>query len=287
MQGRFVFSAPRRPMPITAMRMRPCALAVVGMLVLLQLAPAARADTLPPQFMAQYDAAQAYLQLLQDADAANSPEQLDSPHTLALLAAVTDRRGILEQAYTPQDLGLLAGACEYGKTLKTRLMLFGAPTDPVAVLMQTGQLDRLQQLGAHNAERFNAHLQRLLPYLLQCGARMQPLLDQWLGTASPAELAGLGPGGADTLRQNAQRQYLEILAVVTAQPGPSALKQTLVTALAEAASAYARMLQPAQRLQVKQALGEAAAQVDGRYVTALESAADAFNGGRCGTLCRM
>lgn len=63
------------------------------------------------------------------------------------------------------------------------------------------------------------------------------------------------------------------------------LNQALVTALADVAAAYARMLQPAQRVQVKQALGEAVTQANPGYAAALESAAAAFEIDRCGTLC--
>jgi hypothetical protein len=54
---------------------------------------------------------------------------------------------------------------------------------------------------------------------------MQPLLDRWLSVATPAELAGVGPDGTDTLRRNAQRQYLEMLEVMRAQPTGSTLKR--------------------------------------------------------------
>ncbi|NYF36746.1 hypothetical protein [Stenotrophomonas sp. JAI102] len=50
-------------------------------------------------------------------------------------------------------------------------------------------------------------------------------MDTWLTVATPAELAGVGPGGTDTLRRNAQRQYLEMLEVMRAQPAGSTLKR--------------------------------------------------------------
>lgn len=233
--------------------------------------------------MAQYEATRDYLQLLQHADADNAPEQLDSPHAMQLLAAVTNQTDILAPDYATADLGLLTNACQYGVTLSTRLMQFGMGAMPAAVLLHSGEQARQ---GNRNAERFQAQLGLLLPYLLQCGARMQPLVDTWLTVATPAELAGLGPGGTDTLRRNAQRQYLEMLEVMRDQPAGSTLKRTLVRVLAETAAPYAQMLQPAQRQPVRDALNDALEQADPGDVALLRQAIAGFSSDHCGTLCR-
>lgn len=233
--------------------------------------------------MAQYEATRDYLQLLQHAEADNSPEQLDSPHAMQLLAAVTNQTDVLAPDYATADLGLLTNACQYGVTLSTRLMQFGMGAMPAAVLLHSGEQARQ---GNRNAERFQAQLGLLLPYLLQCGARMQPLVDTWLTVATPAELAGLGPGGTDTLRRNAQRQYLEILEVMRDQPAGSTLKRTLVRVLAESAAPYAQMLQPAQRQPVRDALNDALEQADPGDVALLRQAIAGFSSDHCGALCR-
>lgn len=254
-----------------------------ALLVVLLVASPACADDIPPQFMAQYEATRDYLQLLQQADADKAPAQLDSPRAMQLLAAVTNKTDVLAPDYATADLGLLTNACQYGVTLSTRLMQFGMGAMPAAVLLHSGEQARQ---GKHNAERFQAQLGLLLPYLLQCGARMQPLVDTWLTVATPAELAGLGPGGTDTLRSNAQRQYLEMLEVMRAQPAGSTLKRTLVHALAETAAPYAQMLQPAQRQPVRDALKEALEQVDPSDVPLLQQAIAGFSSDHCGTLCQ-
>lgn len=233
--------------------------------------------------MAQYEATRDYLQLLQHAEADNAPEQLDSPHAMQLLAAVTNQTDVLAPDYATADLGLLTNACQYGVTLSTRLMQFGMGAMPAAVLLHSGEQARQ---GNRNAERFQAQLGLLLPYLLQCGARMQPLVDTWLTVATPEELAGLGPDGTDTLRRNAQRQYLETLEVMRDQPAGSTLKRTLVRVLAETAAPYAQMLQPAQRQPVRDALNDALEQADPGDVALLRQAIAGFSSDHCGTLCR-
>jgi len=253
------------------------------LLVMVLVASPAHADDIPPQFMAQYEATRDYLQLLQHADADNAPEQLDSPHAMQLLAAVTNQTDVLAPDYATADLGLLTNACQYGVTLSTRLMQFGMGAMPAAVLLHSGEQARQ---GNRNAERFQAQLGLLLPYLLQCGARMQPLVDTWLTVATPAELAGLGPGGTDTLRRNAQRQYLEMLEVMRDQPAGSTLKRTLVRVLAETAAPYAQMLQPAQRQPVRDALNDALEQADPGDVALLRQAIAGFSSDHCGALCR-
>lgn len=276
------------PWPTSArgVRVYPHALWALGILVTLLTAAPLRADDIPPHLMAQYEAARDYQNLLEEADAARDPARLDSQHAQDLLAAVTNRRDVLDQPYPPQDLGLLINACEYGKTLTTQLMNFNTPTLPDAGLADPEAAASLERQGIQNARRFQAQLTVLLPFQLHCGARMQPLLEEWWAVATPEELAGLGPAGTDTLRRNVQRQYLEILAVAAAQPARNELKQALMVALGESASAYARMLQPAQREEVAKTLGEALELADAAHHGSLQDAADAFQDTRCDALCQ-
>jgi len=83
-----------------------------ALLVMVPVASPARADDIPPQFLAQYEATRDYLQLLQQADADNAPEQLDSPRAMQLLAAVTNKTDVLAPDYATADLGLLTNACQ-------------------------------------------------------------------------------------------------------------------------------------------------------------------------------
>ncbi|MGE8208784.1 MAG: hypothetical protein ACN6RH_04635 [Stenotrophomonas rhizophila] len=254
---------------------------VAALLALLAAAPA-RAEDIPPQFMTQYEAVRDYLDLVQAAEAANAPTQMDSARAMQLLAAITNAHEILAPDYAPADLGLLVNACQYGKTVSTQLMQFGMAAMPAAVLIHPGGKASLDR---RNADRFQPQLGLLLPYLLRCGARIQPLLDHWLSVATPEQRAELGPGGTDTLRRNAQRQYLEILEAMRAQPAGSALKRSLVRALAETAAPYARMLQPAQRPAVSDALSDAREQMDAADAALLQQAIVAFSDDGCGTLC--
>jgi hypothetical protein len=280
MNGTPVFSFARR-WAWRAPARTPLPLGATFLAALLAVAPA-KANDIPPQFMTQYEAARDYLHLVQTAEAANAPTQLDSADAMQLLAAITHRDAILAPDYVPADLGLLVNACEYGKTVSTQLMQFGLAAMPAAVLIHPGEQ---ASLGRRNAERFQPQLALLLPYLLRCGARIQPLLDQWLTVATPDERAALGPDGTDTLRRNAQRQYLDMLETMRTQPADSALRHSLVRALAETAAPYARMLQPAQRLPVRDALKDARKQMDANDAALLQQAVVAFSADGCGTLC--
>jgi len=131
MSGTPVFSFARRWASRAPAR-TPLPLGATFLAALLAVAPARANDDIPPQFMTQYEAARDYLHLIQAAEAANAPTQLDSADAMQLLAAITHRDAILGPDYVPADLGLLVNACEYGKTVSTRLMQFGLAAMPVA-----------------------------------------------------------------------------------------------------------------------------------------------------------
>lgn len=260
-------------------------------LLVIALCPAAgaAADTLDDRIGVQKKAATELITLLDAARQGNDADGLVSTNTTRLVGVVADRATLLEQPpYTSGDTDRLLGICTRTRDIVSRLVMLDIPLHPApGQSRQAFEAERRHGLQRNN-QRFQAHQAVLMPFMLRCMARAQPLLQQQFAGWKADEFQDSTRKLWISLRDEMEQTYSVAIGMASFHPVDNdAFEDAMAAALVETAPAYATLLSPAQRVQVGSKFVGGLPHASPRIVAQLHLAAAAFRSTSCSNLCAL
>lgn len=260
-------------------------------LLLIALCPITRAGTvtLDDRIAIQIKAAAEFTTLVDAARQGRDLDRLMGADGSRLIGVIANRATLLEQPpYAPADIDRLLAICMRTRDVAAQLVMLDIPSQP-APGQRRQAFDAERRDGVrHNSQRFKAYQTVLMPFLLHCMARAQPLLEQQFAGWKPEEFQDSTRTLWLTLREAMEKTYSVAISMVGTPPVDSqGFQDAMAAALVETAPAYASLLSPAQRVAVGNTFVNDLPHASPRTLAQLHLAAAAFRRTSCSNLCAL
>ena len=206
----------------------------------------------------------------------------------ALISTLSNSRLFLDSApYQLKDLSVLMDICGKSNAAVMSYMLFDLKNnidpngDPNLSALQ------MQKVVIKNAHTFQDELEQLQPFSLRCGAKMNPLLTEFLLSLTPEELTDIRLAGLKQTQNGTMNSLFGVLLMSNDPTLKISYRSLMLQAASEAAASNATILPLTARRKIVELAKSAQPNAPEEFHNALEGIVDAMSDTRCEGMCRF
>lgn len=239
---------------------------------------------------ADYSASvQRFSQLQAQAAASHAVPTLSDPEAAKVLATLSNHRRFLDaQSFTDRDIQNLMGTCESANQVVQSYTLFDLGSSLNKTIKDPAEAARITAAVAlRNIIKYQDEATPLFAFEMICLAKEIPLLERFAAKLAPTEFTAERRAGLTQARNGMFSVFFSMAQIPIDAAISLSNRRELITAMAEVAPSFARILDPATRRQAHDHLAAQVARVPMQFAEQYRQLIDALNVKDCEGLCRL
>ncbi len=223
-----------------------------------------------------------------EAEAGDKVVQLRDAEFGALIEALSDERTLLvEGPYSIDEVETDIEICGIANKTTMSLVLFDLKASITPTQDQQTRTSELEALMARNTLQFQDELMALQPFLFRCLAKQVRGMEQFFVSLPPEQFTEVRRGGVAKMRRGVLMVFQGGLLIAGETVFSEDYRDSLLSALAEVAEAYASAMPLSERTQIVDAATASPSVTHRRFGAYIAQIKRAFQSEACSAICAI